>query len=123
MNKLFLVLAAAAFVTSPTVAMAADDKGAMPPAAGTPGMMNKDTMNKDTMNKDMMNKNGMAHKNGMNMKGMDANNDGMLSKQEFMSHHEKMYDSMKKNKDGTVDMKEMGMGMGGEKGMMSEPKK
>jgi hypothetical protein len=58
----------------------------------------------------------------MDMKSMDTNNDGMISKQEFMAHHEKMYDQMKKNKDGMVDMKDMGM-MGGNKGMMNDPKK
>lgn len=40
------------------------------------------------------------------MKGMDANGDGVLSKDEFMKAHEAMFDSMK-NKDGVVDMKNM----------------
>jgi hypothetical protein len=59
----------------------------------------------------------------MDMKMMDANGDGMISKEEFMKHHEMMYDKMKKNKDGMVDMKDMGMmpkgkakGKGNEKG-------
>ncbi|MFT5534417.1 MAG: hypothetical protein ACI8WM_002299 [Burkholderiaceae bacterium] len=41
------------------------------------------------------------------MKEMDANGDGMISKEEFMKHHEKMFDAMPKNKDGLVDMKAM----------------
>lgn len=51
----------------------------------------------------------MMHKGGMGMKDVDANHDGMVSKQEFMTHHEAMYDHMKKNKDGTVNMADMGM--------------
>ena len=43
------------------------------------------------------------------MKMMDTNNDGMVSKEEFMKHHEMMFDKMKKNKMGMVDMKEMSM--------------
>lgn len=45
----------------------------------------------------------------MAMKMMDANNDGMISKEEFMKHHEMMYDKMKKNKGGMVDVKDMEM--------------
>ena len=45
----------------------------------------------------------------MMMKMMDSNSDGMISKVEFVKHHEKMYDEMKKNKDGMVDMKDMQM--------------
>lgn len=45
----------------------------------------------------------------MDMKMMDTNGDGMISKDEFMKYHEMMYDKMKKNKAGMVDMKEMEM--------------
>lgn len=45
----------------------------------------------------------------MDMKMMDANGDGVISKEEFMRHHEMMYDKMKKNKSGTVDLKDMSM--------------
>lgn len=44
---------------------------------------------------------------GGGMKMMDANKDGMVSKDEFMKHHEMMWEKMKKNSAGTVDMKEM----------------
>ena len=54
----------------------------------------------------------------MDMKTMDRNGDGMVSKDEFMKHHEAMYDKMKKNKDGMVDMKDMGMMM--QSGMKDE---
>jgi hypothetical protein len=45
------------------------------------------------------------------MKMMDTNNDGMISRDEFMKAHESMYDKMKKNAAGMVDMKEMEMTM------------
>ncbi|MDB5933807.1 MAG: EF-hand domain pair family protein [Massilia sp.] len=43
----------------------------------------------------------------MDMKSMDTNGDGMISKEEFMKFHETMFDTMKKNKSGMVDMKDM----------------
>ena len=52
-------------------------------------------------------KGGMAMKDGMDMKMMDSNNDGMISKEEFMKHHESMYDKMKKGSNGMVSMKDM----------------
>ena len=45
----------------------------------------------------------------MDMKMMDTNGDGMISKEEFMKYHEMMFDKMKKNKSGMVDMKAMEM--------------
>ena len=45
----------------------------------------------------------------MDMKKMDTNGDGMISKDEFMKYHEAMYDGMQKNKDGMVDIKTMSM--------------
>ena len=50
---------------------------------------------------------------GMHMKMMDTNGDGMISKEEFMKHHETMYDKMKKNSNGMVSMKDMQMMMDG----------
>lgn len=54
-----------------------------------------------------------AMKDGMGMKMMDANNDGMISKEEFMKHHEAMFDKMKKDSNGMVSMKDMPMMMDG----------
>lgn len=51
---------------------------------------------------------GMMGNMMMGMNKMDANADGMLSKDEFMQSHEAMFDMMK-NKDGVVDMKNMQM--------------
>ena len=41
------------------------------------------------------------------VKMMDTNADGMISKDEFMKHHEAMYDGMKKNSSGMVSIKDM----------------
>lgn len=46
----------------------------------------------------------------MQMKNMDTDNDGTVSKEEFMKAHEAMWEKMKKNKDGFVDVKAMQMG-------------
>ena len=50
-------------------------------------------------------------KSGMDMKMMDTNNDAMISKDEFMKHHEAMYDKMKKGSNGMVSVKDMQMMM------------
>lgn len=56
-----------------------------------------------------MHKDMPMHKNmEMNMKAMDVNKDGMISKDEFMRHHETMWSQMKKNSSGMVDLKDMG---------------
>jgi hypothetical protein len=45
----------------------------------------------------------------MDMKAIDTNHDGMISKKEFMKFHEDMWAKMKKSKSGMVDMKDMEM--------------
>ena len=45
----------------------------------------------------------------MDMKAMDTNGDGMISKKEFMKYHEAMYNKMKKGSNGMVSMKDMDM--------------
>ncbi|WP_428414946.1 hypothetical protein [Methylibium sp.] len=52
-------------------------------------------------------KQSMGMQDGKGAKMMDANGDGMVSKEEFMKHHEAAFDKMKKNSSGTVDMKDM----------------
>lgn len=46
---------------------------------------------------------------GMSM--LDANGDGKVTKEEFMSGHEKMFSGKDKNGDGVLDASEMSMGM------------
>jgi hypothetical protein len=48
---------------------------------------------------------GKGHE-GM-MKSMDANADGMISKDEFMKAHEAKWDELPKNKDGLVSLADM----------------
>lgn len=45
----------------------------------------------------------------MRMKGMDTNNDGMISKEEFMKYHESMWNKMKKNQAGMAMMEDVEM--------------
>ena len=54
---------------------------------------------------------GAGMKGGMDMKMMDTNNDTMISKEEFMKHHESMYEKMKKDSNGMVSIKDMQMMM------------
>ena len=54
---------------------------------------------------------GAGMKGAMDMKMMDTNNDAMISKEEFMKHHEAMYDKMKKGSNGMVSVKDMQMMM------------
>jgi hypothetical protein len=56
---------------------------------------------------------------------MDTNRDNMISKDEFMKHHEAMFDKMKKNGQGMVAVKDMQMSMdqpmrSGDKAMMKK---
>ncbi len=46
------------------------------------------------------------------MKMMDTNGDGMISRDEFMKHHEAMYGNMKKGSNGMVSVTDMQMMMG-----------
>ncbi len=55
-------------------------------------------------------KNGNHHSHHQcehKMAAVDANKDGKISKDEFMKHHETMFDKMDTNKDGFLDEKEM----------------
>jgi Ca2+-binding EF-hand superfamily protein len=52
------------------------------------------------------------------LKMMDTNGDGMISKTEYMKHHERMWAVFKKNKDGLVAMEDMKKAPGG--GMKDE---
>ncbi len=62
---------------------------------------------KATDQRSMMDHKSMMGQGGMmDMKKMDTNGDGVISKEEFMSGHGKMFDQMK-NKDGVIDLKNM----------------
>ncbi len=87
-------------------ALAASAQDTTPKDGTTPkaGMGAKDGM---PMKEGMAPKEGMGMKMGMNMKAMDVNGDGMISKEEFMKHHEAMFDAMKKGSNGMVSLKDM----------------
>ena len=72
----------------------------------------QDTTKKpDAMKESMPMKDGMGMKDGMHMdmKAMDTNHDGMISRAEFMKYHESMFARMKKGSKGMVSMKDMEM--------------
>lgn len=50
---------------------------------------------------------GAGMMGGMGMQAMDANKDGMISREEFMNYHGAMYDRMPKTSGGMVSMAEM----------------
>lgn len=52
---------------------------------------------------------GMMHEDmgASQMKSMDTNGDGLISKDEFMKAHEAKWDAMQKNKDGMVSIADM----------------
>jgi|APDOM4702015118_1054815.scaffolds.fasta_scaffold196647_2 hypothetical protein len=79
--------------TTPKAGMGAKD--GMPMRDGMP------------MKEGMAPKEGMGLKMGTHMKTMDLNADGMISKEEFMKHHEAMFDAMKKGSNGMVSLKDM----------------
>lgn len=90
-------------ITMTALAVALLSTGLPASAADSMKLMKKDRM---SMSKDM--------------KAMDTNGDGMISKEEYMKHSEMMFEGMQKNKDGMIDMKHMSMTKGGSM-MKSEP--
>lgn len=77
--------------------------------AGVSGCAQDGMMKRDSMQANMGMKEGM----GMPMMKMaDTNGDGMISRAEFMKHHESMYDNMKKGSNGMVSVVDMQKMMG-----------
>lgn len=50
---------------------------------------------------------GQHHHQCEHMSAVDMNKDGKISKEEFMKHHEAMFDKKDVNKDGFIDREEM----------------
>jgi Ca2+-binding EF-hand superfamily protein len=57
------------------------------------------------------------------LKMMDTNGDGMISKTEYLKHHERMWAVFKKNKDGMVAIEDMKKAPGGGAGQEGQPVK
>jgi hypothetical protein len=95
--------------TNPASPSSPASKDAMP-AAGA-GMKHGGAMNAGGAGMDMgkggmSGMSGMGGHMGMDMKAMDANGDGMISKKEFDSHHQVMWKKMK-SKNGMVSIADM----------------
>lgn len=74
----------------------------MAQSAGTKPMMESGTMT----NSDGAMRMGGRMQN-MDMKLMDSNGDGMVSRAEFVKYHETVYDGMKKGSNGMISVKDM----------------
>lgn len=87
--------------------------GAVPLASAADSPFTAQSLDKGTMlayaDKVDPNKYGGGAKSGEGRCGMsmvDTNKDGKVTKQEFMKHHEAIFDRMDANKDGAVDQPE-----------------
>ena len=73
---------------------------------GVSGCAQDGMMKRDSMQANMSMKDGMGMQMMM-MKMVDTNGDGMISREEFMKHHESMYDKSKKGSNGMVSVVDM----------------
>ena len=86
------LLASAIYATAATTSENKDD-GSSIGTSDTPQIKEQNKhLDKKSGQKNM--KKNMSSRD-KNMKMMDTDNDGMVSREEFMSHHEKMYNDMK----------------------------
>lgn len=135
MNKLMHTLLMATFSLSTYSAFAADQTNNQTNTEDAKeGLVQDDTMNQTTeqstgtsTKKDRTGKKNMSNKNrkGSNTadyKMMDANSDGMISKDEYLMHHDQAYGKMKQT-NGSVSLKDMNaqMNVGTTKGNKIQP--
>ena len=121
MNKTLINLVATVFLTSSISVFAATtpdtnkDDASNLGTSDTPQIKQQDKrMDKKSMTNRMNNKSGSSRNSSDQMmesnKKMDTNSDGMISKDEYMAHHEMTYGSMKQG-DGGVNLNDMHSGM------------
>lgn len=78
------------------------DDGSALGTSDTPQIKQQDRrIDKKMSNKSMKKNNRMSHSD-KEMKMMDTDNDGMVSHDEYMNHHESLYSNMKQNENGGV---------------------
>ncbi len=115
MNKFTCSILAAALslsaysVSAATTTTNTDDASAIGTAATPQIAQQSKTTDSVPSHKRMSHKSRM-HKSNAEMKMMDTNGDGMISKEEYMAYHEQMFDKMKQT-DGMVNMNDMHTGM------------
>lgn len=103
-NVIVNVFATALFVSTCAVSAATTtgntDDGSAIGTADSPQVKQQDKrMDKKPMNKSQRNKNSMTNRNN-DLKMMDADNNGIVSKDEYTRYYDKMYDEMKPGTDG-----------------------
>ena len=116
MNKTFTSMLTVALLSTAVGAYAATDAntnkddGSNLGTSDTPQIKQQDRrIDKKSMSKSNSPSNDSKTMMESNKK-MDTNNDGMISKAEYMAHHETMYGNMKQT-DGSVSIKDMHSGM------------
>lgn len=121
MNKTLINILATVFLTSSISALAATtpdtnkDDASNLGTSDTPQIKQQQKrMDKNTMSNKSKNRSGSSNNSTDQMmesnKKMDTNSDGMISKDEYMAHHEMTYGSMKQG-DGGVSLNDMHSGM------------
>ena len=108
-SLLAVALCFSAYSVSAATTTSNTDDGSAIGTSDTPQLKQQNkTTDTPTHNKTMSKKSRM-HKNSAEMKMMDTNNDGLISKDEYMSYQEQKFDTMKQT-DGMVNMKDMRTG-------------
>ena len=98
------LLASAFSVSAATTPENTDDASALG-TSDTPQIKQQDRrIDKKSSNKSMKKNNRMSNSD-KEMKMMDTDNDGMVSRDEYMNHHEGMYGKMPQNENGGVSYK------------------
>ncbi len=94
MRKTLLIAATSALLTTASFAAFAEDVKAVKPTSEVTDGKHKDGEHKG------------EHKGGM-FKYADTNNDGIVTKEEFLANSEKMFTNMDADKDGKITKEEM----------------
>ena len=98
------LLLSAFSATAATTPENTDDASALG-TSDTPQIKQQDKrIDKKSSNKSMKKNNRMSNSD-KEMKMMDVDNDGMVSRDEYMNHHETMYGNMPQNESGGVSYK------------------